>query len=65
MRVISKQKIIKYYKFFRDRNQEFSACNFEACPVKEECNKILYLNKICKRDTTGSAVCSKYAIKNK
>lgn len=43
---------------FSGKNQEFSACNFEACPVKADCNKILYSNRICRRDTTGSAVCS-------
>uniref|UniRef100_A0A915DJT3 CUB domain-containing protein n=1 Tax=Ditylenchus dipsaci TaxID=166011 RepID=A0A915DJT3_9BILA len=47
--------------YFRDKDQEFSACKFEACPVHANCadRKLLYLNRLCKRDTSPSAiVCS-------
>ncbi|KAI1713688.1 astacin (Peptidase family m12A) domain-containing protein [Ditylenchus destructor] len=43
-----------------DKAQEFGACNFDACPVKQNCadNKLLFLNRLCRRDASASMICS-------
>ncbi|KAI1703337.1 astacin (Peptidase family m12A) domain-containing protein [Ditylenchus destructor] len=43
-----------------DKAQEFGACNFDACPVKSNCadNKLLFLNRLCRRDASASMICS-------
>uniref|UniRef100_A0AC35G759 Zinc metalloproteinase n=1 Tax=Panagrolaimus sp. PS1159 TaxID=55785 RepID=A0AC35G759_9BILA len=36
-----------------DKTQEFESCNLQACPVNEDCQKVLFSNRLC-----DSRVCS-------
>ncbi|KAE9547883.1 hypothetical protein FO519_008902 [Halicephalobus sp. NKZ332] len=30
-----------------DKTQEFDTCNLQACPIDENCQKVLFLNRLC------------------